>query len=257
MRHHRRQSLWMRSSRAAHTEPVRSRVGGGAAASLVRLAWRDDPRHPGKMAGGPWRRLVRFLRLGPIAEPMLAPSDRVERATWLAAASAGLVLVHVLIDQHIGLWGPTSDSMSHLQAANLGARGVLFAWWMLVVVWIQDPGRKGAPLALFLLVFIEGFLSPRARCHRSLSASLLGSLPLPGSCPRRQPPGRRLGELGDLQSLARTSPAQRTLDGRGNRGHHRGFLPHLGVSGPTRNGAIDRAHSVANVASGLPHSIHG
>lgn len=90
---------------------------------------------------------------------MLAPSDRVERATWLAAASAGLVLVHVLIDQHIGLWGPTSDSMSHLQAANLGARGVLFAWWMLVVVWVQDPGRKGAPLALFLLVFIEGFLS--------------------------------------------------------------------------------------------------
>lgn len=82
------------------------------------------------------------------------PGDE-DRVVWLAAASAGLVLAHVLIDQHIGLFGPTSEAMSLLQAANVAGHGLLFAWWMLLVAWARAPARPGATMALTAMVAVE------------------------------------------------------------------------------------------------------
>lgn len=81
-----------------------------------------------------------------------------DRVVGLAAAAAGLVLAHVLIDQHIGLWGATSDEMSPLQAANVAGHGLLFAWWMLVIAWAREPARPGATMALTVMVGVEAFL---------------------------------------------------------------------------------------------------
>lgn len=82
-----------------------------------------------------------------------------QQTSVLAACSAGLVLTHVLIDQHIGLWGASSEQMSVLQAAHVGTKGLLFGWWVLMLAWARSPARPGAPLALLLLVLIKGFLS--------------------------------------------------------------------------------------------------
>lgn len=81
-----------------------------------------------------------------------------ERIVVLSAAAAGLVLAHVMIDQHIGLWGATSEQMSPLQAANVAGHGLLFAWWMLVIAWAREPARPGATMALTVVVGVEAFL---------------------------------------------------------------------------------------------------
>lgn len=81
-----------------------------------------------------------------------------EQVTILSVAAAGLVLAHVLIDQHIGLWGATSEYMSPLQAANVAGHSLLFAWWMLLVAWAREPARPGAMMALTVMVAVEAFL---------------------------------------------------------------------------------------------------
>ncbi len=90
---------------------------------------------------------------------MARPERWSKQTTVLAACSAGLVLIHVLIDQHIGLWGASSDHMSALQATHVGSKGLLFGWWVLVLAWARRPAKPGAPMAVLLLVSIEGFLS--------------------------------------------------------------------------------------------------
>lgn len=81
-----------------------------------------------------------------------------DRVAVLSAAAAGLVLAHVMIDQHIGLWGVTSEQMSLLQAANVAGHGLLFAWWMVLIAWARAPARPGATMALTLMVGLEALL---------------------------------------------------------------------------------------------------
>lgn len=89
---------------------------------------------------------------------MRPATGTADRVTLLAAASGGLVLAHVLIDQHIGLWGATSEQMSLLQAANVAGHGLLFAWWMLLIAWARAPARPGATMALTVFLAVEAFL---------------------------------------------------------------------------------------------------
>lgn len=75
---------------------------------------------------------------------------------WTAAAM-GATLWHALIDQHIGLNGPTSDQMSLLQAgAGLLAVAVA-AWWVFLIA-ESLTGRSEATRALLLLIVYRAVL---------------------------------------------------------------------------------------------------
>lgn len=76
----------------------------------------------------------------------------------LVAGAAGLALVHILIDRHIGLAGPTSDEMGWLTALDILGIGFLFAWWVRSVDEASYAQDRGAALSVVLLAFVVSFL---------------------------------------------------------------------------------------------------
>ena len=71
---------------------------------------------------------------------------------WLVlnAAAMGVSLAHALIDQHLGLSGPSSSSMSLLQATHIALTCLVVAWWALCLAAATGPGRGGLSGAVTL-----------------------------------------------------------------------------------------------------------
>lgn len=74
---------------------------------------------------------------------------------WVTAAFSA-TLAHLLIDQHIGLYGSTSESMTGWEAANVGRHAALAALWMGVVV--AATHSADARRALVWLVVVDAAL---------------------------------------------------------------------------------------------------
>ena len=74
---------------------------------------------------------------------------------WTTAAFSA-TLAHLLIDQHIGLYGSTSESMTGWEAANVGRHAVLAALWVGVAVAATDSAD--ARRALLWLVVVDAAL---------------------------------------------------------------------------------------------------
>lgn len=76
---------------------------------------------------------------------------------WIPWTGAALLvsLVHVIIDYHLGLYGPHGSAMTPLQAANAILTATAFAWWLILVGWAAQ-GNKTALLsnAIFILVWV-------------------------------------------------------------------------------------------------------
>lgn len=76
----------------------------------------------------------------------------------LNAAALAASLSHVLIDSAIGLYGNSSAMMSPLQAANILLICLLYAYWMLLIAWMESA-RKSVLISLFLLTGLWSFLA--------------------------------------------------------------------------------------------------
>lgn len=84
-------------------------------------------------------------------------SQKTRATDWLPWTSASLLisLVHVIIDYHIGLYEPSGDAMTPLQAANAIFTAAAFAWWLVLVGWAAR-GNKTALLSntIFILIWV-------------------------------------------------------------------------------------------------------
>ncbi len=75
-------------------------------------------------------------------------------AAWTTAAAAAVVW-HGLIDQHIGLNGPTSEEMTIHQAGAGLLFAMVIAWWM----WMVARAATGDQGAIRSIVWITGLLA--------------------------------------------------------------------------------------------------
>ncbi len=73
---------------------------------------------------------------------------------WLLLniAALGSALAHTFIDQHLGLYGESSSSMSLLQAINIFMTCLVVAWWTLSLSVTTGTARPGLSAALVLSV---------------------------------------------------------------------------------------------------------
>lgn len=74
---------------------------------------------------------------------------------WTTAAFSATI-AHLLIDQHIGLYGPASEMMSGWEATNVGRHAVLAGLW--VAVSVAATHSADARRALLWLVVIDAAL---------------------------------------------------------------------------------------------------
>lgn len=74
---------------------------------------------------------------------------------WATVAFAATI-AHLLIDQHIGLYGTTSEAMSSWEAVNVGRHTVVAGLWMAVAV--AATNSADARRALLWLVVIDAAL---------------------------------------------------------------------------------------------------
>lgn len=78
-------------------------------------------------------------------------SRRFHWVGWVSAALAA-TLWHALIDQHIGLNGPTSDSMSLHQASAALLGVAVVAWWVFMLA--QAVGRRPQAVRSVLVLVV-------------------------------------------------------------------------------------------------------
>lgn len=86
-----------------------------------------------------------------------SPSKSSTGWLWWSALATMSTLAHTLIDQHIGLWGDSSDEMSALQAANTTAQGAVYGWWLLVIAF-GVQGDRWALRSVLAMAFVNAFL---------------------------------------------------------------------------------------------------
>lgn len=73
---------------------------------------------------------------------------------WLVFSAAALAasLAHVLTDYHIGLYGTSSATMQPLQAGNVLATCLVYAWWAVVLGMAYGDSRSGLISALVIAI---------------------------------------------------------------------------------------------------------
>lgn len=67
-------------------------------------------------------------------------------------AALAVVLLHVLIDFHIGLYGPSAEVMTPAQAANAVRIAVTASGWMIALVVSMRGSRTGTACAIAFVV---------------------------------------------------------------------------------------------------------
>lgn len=77
--------------------------------------------------------------------------------TWWTLAAFVATFFHLLIDLHLGLFGPTSREMSVLKGFWGLSQGMLFGWWMLTTA-LALLGKGSALKSSLVLTGVVAFL---------------------------------------------------------------------------------------------------